>query len=100
MNATESNKRLQDRLKESMHKINLYKVETEELIKQIDIADARTREKDDELLIASAEFDRKLKLTEERILYRRGKGEEREVFEVKREHAIQMDEERKKLDEK
>ena len=51
MNAEETNNRLKDQLKESMHKINLHQIENEALIKQIDIADAKTREKDDELRI-------------------------------------------------
>jgi hypothetical protein len=32
-----------------MHKINLYKIETEELIKQIDLTDSKNRELEDEL---------------------------------------------------
>jgi hypothetical protein len=32
-----------------MHKINLYKIETEELIKQIDLADSKNHELEDEL---------------------------------------------------
>ena len=47
LNATETSKRLQEQLKDSLHKINLYKIETEELIKQIDLADAKTRNKED-----------------------------------------------------
>ena len=53
---------------------NLYKIETERLIKEIDMADAKTREKESDLIIAQAEYDRKLKLVEERILYSRGKN--------------------------
>jgi hypothetical protein len=45
-----------------VHKVNLYKIETEELIKQIDLADAKTREKEDELRLQEAEYERKLKL--------------------------------------
>ena len=33
MNQEETNNRLKDQLKEYVHKINLYKIETEELIK-------------------------------------------------------------------
>lgn len=88
INATEQNKRLQEQLKESAHRINLYRVETEELIKQIDMADAKAREKEDALVLREAEFERNLKSQEERILFRRGKGEEREVLDLKREHGI------------
>jgi hypothetical protein len=49
MNANESFKRIQEQLKDSIHKNNLYKIETEELIKQIDLADAKTRNKEDDL---------------------------------------------------
>lgn len=38
---------MQENLKELHHRCNLYRVETEELIKQIDIADAKTRERED-----------------------------------------------------
>ena len=33
LNANETSKRLQEQLKDAIHKINLYKIETEELIK-------------------------------------------------------------------
>ena len=49
-------------MKDAHHKINLYKIETEELIKQIDLADAKTREKEDELKLVNIEYDRKMKL--------------------------------------
>ena len=49
MNSNATNERLMQQLKDQMHKINLYKIETEELIKQIDMADAKTRQKEDEL---------------------------------------------------
>lgn len=84
----EQNKRLIEQQKENQHRINLYRVETEELIKQIDIADAKTREKEDALVLREAEFERNLRNQEERILFRRGKGEEREVLDLKREHGI------------
>jgi len=62
------------------------------LIKQIDLADAKTREKEDELKLALAEYERKLKLQEERILFRRGKQDERDTYELKREHQIEKEE--------
>ncbi len=62
LNANETAKRLQEQLKDSVHKNNLYKIETEELIKQIDLADAKTRNKEDELKLLQAEYERKLKL--------------------------------------
>lgn len=51
LNAKSTSERLQEQLKDYVHKINLYKIETEELIKQVDLADAKTREKEDELHI-------------------------------------------------
>jgi hypothetical protein len=62
LNLQETNNRMKEQLKDYMHKINLYKIETEELIKQIDMADAKTREKEDDLRLMEAEYDRKLKL--------------------------------------
>ena len=79
-------------MKDAIHKINLYKIETEELIKQIDLADAKTRNKEDELKLAQAEYDRKLKLQEERILFRVSKQEERETLDLKRHHMIEKEE--------
>lgn len=99
MNANETNNRLKEQLKDYMHKINLYKIETEELIKQIDLADAKTREKEDELRLTEAEYDRKMKLQEERILFRRGKNEERDTYEIKRKHGIEMEELKMKMNE-
>ena len=55
------------------------------------MADAKTREKDNELVLAQAEHDRKLKLTEERILYRRGKNEDRTMLDLKQEHALTIE---------
>ena len=62
MNASETINRLKDQLKEKQHKINLYTVECEALIKQVDCADAKAREKEDEVKLCEAEYDRKLKL--------------------------------------
>ena len=91
--------RLKEQLQEKAHKINLYTIETEELIKQIDLADAKTREKEDELRLMEAEYDRKMKLQEERILFRRAKNEEREINELKRTHALDLDEVKAKVTE-
>ena len=80
--------------------MNLYKIETEELIKQIDLADSKTREKEDELCLMEADYDRKMKLQEERILFRRNKADNREMYELKRKHQIDIDELKAKIDEK
>ena len=82
----ETTKSLRDQIGDLKHKNDLYKIETERLIKEIDMADAKTREKDNDLVLASAEHDRKLKLVEERMLYRRGKNEDRTMLDLKQEH--------------
>ena len=61
LNASETVKRMQEQLKELQHRNNLYRVETEELIKQIDVADAKSREKEDLLNLKEAEFERALR---------------------------------------
>ena len=55
------------------------------------MADAKTREKDSELTVQQGKFDRELKAVEERILYSRGKNEDRKVLDLKHEHAIAME---------
>lgn len=82
-----------------MHKNNLYKVEIEELIKQIDLADARARSKEDDARLLEVEYERKLKMQEERILMRHSKNEDREMYELKRMHAIEKDEVTRKVEE-
>lgn len=98
LNHGETAKRLQEQLRDAVHKHNLYKVEIEELIKQIDLADAKTREKEDELRLAQAEYDRKLKLQEERILFRQSKQEDRGLYELKHKHALEKEELAKQLE--
>lgn len=58
----ETNKRMKETLKDYLHQVQVYRVQTEELIKQIDLADAKTREKDDELSLLQAEYEKKLQL--------------------------------------
>ena len=82
------------------HKNDLYKIETERLIKEIDMADAKTREKDNDLVLASAEHDRKLKLVEERMLYRRGKNEDRTMLDLKQEHQLMVEQLKQSNDDK
>ena len=49
--------------------------------------------------MTEAEYDRKMKLQEERILFRRGKNEERDTYEIKRKHGIEMEELKMKMNE-
>ena len=64
------------------------------------MADAKTREKDNDLVLAQAEYDRKLKLVEERILYRRGKNEDRTMLDLKQEHALAIEQLKQSNEEK
>lgn len=82
---------MKEKIETLQHNNNLYKVETERLIKEIDMADAKTREKDSELTVQQAKYDRELKAVEERILYSRGKNEDRKVLDLKHDHAIAME---------
>ena len=99
MGANETNNRIKDQLKETQHKIHLHQIENEALIKQIDLADAKTREKEDDLRLQAQEYDSKLKLQLERLMVRRAKNEERETFELKRKHRLDLDELQAKHDE-
>jgi len=38
----------------------MYQIETESLIKQVDLADSKTREKEDDLKLMQAEYDKKM----------------------------------------
>lgn len=63
------------------------------------MADAKTREKEDELVLARAEYDRKLKLMEERILYKREVTEDRKLLDLKHEHQVEIEAAKMKHDE-
>ena len=63
------------------------------------MADSKTREKESDLIIAQAEYDRKVTQMSERILYSRGKQEERTILDIKHEHAIALEELKSKNDE-
>ena len=49
--------------------------------------------------LQEAEYDRKMKLQEERILMRRQKQDDRSVYELKRKQEIDIDELKQKIDE-
>lgn len=63
------------------------------------MADAKTREKEDELVLARAEYDRKLKLMEERILYKREVDGDRKLHDLKHEQHIELQNAKAKQDE-
>ena len=78
MGERETNKRLREQMEEKARSVNMYQIEIESLIKQVDLADAKTREKEDETKLLTAEYDKKMQLQIERIMLRRNKQEERE----------------------
>lgn len=90
LGANESVKRLTEQIKDYVHRQNLFTIESEQLIKQIDMADAKTREKEDELVLARADYDRKLKLMEERILFKREVDADRKLVDLKHEHQVEL----------
>ena len=63
------------------------------------MADAKTREKEDELVLARADYDRKLKLMEERILFKREVDGDRKLLDLKHEHQVELQNAKAKQDE-
>eukprot|EP00347_Sterkiella_histriomuscorum_P002106 403369452 len=99
LNEQENAKRYLEQYKDCMHKVNLQKIEIEELIKQIDLADAKTRIKEDELKLAQAEYDKKLKMQEERLIFKISKQEDRDNLDLKRQHMLEREELKQKISE-
>ena len=64
------------------------------------MADAKTRQAQEDLIIAKAEADNEVSKHQQRILYNRGKQEERSLVELKREHSLAIEELKQKLYEK
>ena len=58
---------------------------------QIDAADQRTREREDQLSLKESEFDRKLKGLEERFLSRRDRTEQREMADIKQNYSVEIE---------
>jgi hypothetical protein len=50
------------------------------------------------LRLCEAEYERKIKLQEERIMFRQSKNEERETYEMRRLHMIEKEEVEKRLE--
>ena len=55
------------------------------------MADAKTRQAQEDLMVARAEADRELQNVQHRILYSRGKQEERSLVDLKREHSLAIE---------
>ena len=68
-----------------MQQTNLYRVEAEELKRQIDVADANARVKEDEVRLLEREHEQKMRLLEERTTFRSSREESRAVNELKSE---------------
>ena len=64
------------------------------------MADAKTRAVQEDLIITKAEAEREQDNIKQRILYSRGKQEERGMVELKREHSIAMEQLKRTLDER
>ena len=64
------------------------------------MADAKTRQAQEDLIIAKAEADREVSNVQQRLLYNRGKQEERSLVELKREHSLAIEQLKQTLYEK
>jgi len=88
--------KIRAQLRESNHKIELYKIETEELIKQLDYSEARVKDLEAENTKLKEELERRAKLLEERIRLSESAAEERAVrsttrkFEMEKEEAERL----------
>ena len=61
------------------------------------MADSKTREKEDELKLMQAEYDKKMQLQIERIMLRRNKDSERSQYELKRAHQLDLEEKKNEI---
>jgi hypothetical protein len=57
-------------LRDAIHQNNLLKMEMEETLKQVDVADTKATDRDEEIKLIKAEYEHKVKLAENRALYR------------------------------
>jgi hypothetical protein len=75
-------------LREAFHKIEIYKIETEELIKQVDFNEARARDLEGENNLLKVELEKKEKLVEERIKLTESRTSERLIKEMTRQFEL------------
>lgn len=78
-------------LREAFHKIELYKIETEELIKQVDFNEARVRDLEAENSLLKTDMDRKEKLAEERMKLTESRTSERLIKEMTRQFELEKE---------
>lgn len=79
-------------LREAYHKIELYKIETEELIKQVDYNEARVKDLEAENNTLKKDIDRKDKINEERIKITESRTSERTIKEIARQFELEKEE--------
>ena len=72
------------------HANNLYRVQVESLIKEVDLADARAREKEDALVVRNAEIERELAQQDDRLKFWKSKNEERTLTDLKHAHSLAL----------
>lgn len=78
-------------LREAYHKIELYKIETEELIKQVDFNEARAKDLQVENNLLKAEMEKKEKGAEERLKMTESRTSERLVKELTRQFELEKE---------
>jgi hypothetical protein len=84
--------KLKAQLREANHKIDLYKIETEELIKQVDYSEAKVRDLEVENDAVKSDLERKAKLADERMRRSEVLTEERTKIEARKEAQRLTDE--------
>jgi hypothetical protein len=84
--------KLQKQLREANHKTELYKIEIEEILKQVDFSEARNRDLEAEIQSLKNEIDRRAQFAEERVRMSETRSEERVNKELMRQFTIEKEE--------
>lgn len=79
-------------LRECYHKIELYKIETEELIKQVDYTEGRVKDLEAENITLKQDIERKEKVTEERLKLTESRTSERTIKEYMKQYELEKEE--------
>ena len=98
--ATKTIERLTEQVVKEKHANNLYRVQVESLIKEVDLADARAREKEDALVVRNAEIERELAQQDDRLKFWKSKNEERTLTDLKHAHSLALAEQKALVTEK
>ena len=91
LNANETIKRMKDQILKYAQEVNIYRVEIEALKRQVDIADGNAKTKEEDAKRIQEDYERKIKLIEERHAVQSVKQESRELNELKRENRLLKD---------